>query len=178
MEALPRIADLLRIGSGLAPAVLIMACNDPVKPRDFDRQIQWYSISGQAFGTDAATGEELTCVFYILRLDTGGPLIGSWTDTTTITVIRARKAPTQQVTYDTTIAAQEVTLTVPDSFHIQLRVAGPFTEDLTADMTPAYPGAGASEWTCGAAHPLSRVQPDAVLTGSWTTQPFIDIPIG
>lgn len=176
MEALPRITNVLRIGLGLLPAGLIMACNDPVRSRDFDRQIEWYSISGQAFGTDAATGEELTCVFYILRLDTGGPLIGSWTDTTTITVIRARKAPTQQITYDTTIAAQEVTLTVPDSFHIQLRVAGPFTEDLIADMTPAYPGAGASEWTCGTAHPLSRVQPGAVLTGSWTTQPYINIP--
>jgi hypothetical protein len=170
----------LRHTTGIWPGVLAafinLACNDPVRPRDFE--IEGYSISGQAHGTDATTSEELTCVFYILRLDTGGPLIGSWTDTTTITVIRARKAPTQQITYDTTIAAQEVTLTVPDSFHIQLRVAGPFTEDLTAEMTPAYPGNGASEWTCGTAHPLSRVQPDAILTGSWTTQPIINVPIG
>jgi hypothetical protein len=173
-----RHIEMGRACLGLLAAVLVMACSDPVRPRDLGSQIQGYMISGQATGVDAATGEELTCVFIIDRLDTGGPLIGTWTDTTAIKVIRIRKAPTQQVTYDTTIAAQEVTLTVADSFHIEMRVAGPLTDDLTGDMIPAYPGSGAGAWTCGPAHPLSRVQPGAVLTGSWSTQPIIDIPIG
>jgi hypothetical protein len=178
VKALSRIANLLRICSGLIPALVTIGCNDPVKPREFDRQIQGYSISGQASGIDAATGDELTCMFLIPRVDTNGPLIGSWTDTTTIEMIRIRKAETQQVTYDTTIAAQEVTVTVADSFHIGMRVAGPLSEDLTADMIPAYPGNGSGQWTCGPGHPLSRVQPDAILTGSWSTQPIINIPIG
>jgi hypothetical protein len=170
--------EVSRACLGLLAAVLITACSDPVRPRDLDRQIQGYSISGQATGADAATGEELTCAFIIDRVDTGGPLIGTWTDTTTIRVIRIRKAPTQQVTYDTTITAQEVTLTVADSFHIGMRVAGPLSEDLTGDMIPAYPGNGSGAWTCGPGHPLSRVQPGAILIGTWSTQPIIEIPIG
>lgn len=155
----------------------VIGCDDPVRP---DRQypIQGYVISGQANGTDAVTGEQLACVFIIDRVDAGGPLLGTWTDTTTIRVIRVRTGPTQGVTHDTTIAAQEVTVTVPDSTHIRITVAGPLTEDLEGDMVPAYPGYGAGDWSCGPGHPLSRVQPDAVLTGQWQSQPIIDLPIG
>jgi hypothetical protein len=155
----------------------LMACNDPVKPRDRDN-ILGYDISGQANGTDPATGDELTCVFIVDFVETGGPLIGTWTDTASIRVIRARKEPALQVTYDTIIAAQEVTVSVADSFHIQVALSGVLTENLSADMVPAYPGFGTGEWTCRPEHPLSRVQPDAVLNGAWTAQPYLDIPIG
>jgi hypothetical protein len=165
------------IAWGLLPMTMILACNNPVRPEDRELRILEYTLSGQANGTDPATGEELVCLFYI-NLRTGGPLLGTWTDTTTIRVSRIRTAPTQAVTYDTTITGQEVTLTVPDSTHIQLSVAGPFNATLNADMVAAYPGYGTGNWTCGPGHPLSRVQPDAVLTGQWHAQPFIDIPIG
>jgi hypothetical protein len=77
-----------------------------------------------------------------------------------------------------TIANQEVTLTVPDSTHIQLTVTGPLSENLAADMISAYPGWGEGDWTCGPQHPLARVQPGIVLTGKWRTQPIVDLPIG
>jgi len=166
-----------RIVVRLVLVMLLAACKDPVDP-DRELQIEGYAISGQANGTDPATGEDLACVFIIQEVTTGGPLIGTWTDTTTIKVIRVRTSATLQVTHDTTIAAQEVTLTVPDSAHIQITVAGPLTENLTADLDPNYLGSGQGEWTCGPEHPLARVQPSVVLTGKWQTYAIIDIPIG
>jgi hypothetical protein len=156
---------------------LSLACNDPGDPSQ-ELQILGYTISGQADGTDSATGEVLSCAFIISELDTGGPFIGSWTDTTTIRVIRIRKSPTQSVTYDTTLVAQQATISVVDSSHIQFSVSGPFTENLSAEMTPAYPGYGQGDWTCGPDHPLDRVQPGATLPGRWSTQPILDLPIG
>jgi hypothetical protein len=154
----------------------LLACDDPVRPDPLDFDILGYTVSGQANGTDAMTGETLSCGFYILQLDTGGPLVGSWTDTTAIKVIRSRTTPTLTVTHDTTITDQEVTLTVSDSFHIRVAINGPFTADLTADMIPAYPGHGTGTWTCDTGHPLSQVQPDAVLPGQWHSQPILNIP--
>jgi hypothetical protein len=171
---------LARIAPGLLIAWLAAfgtGCNDPVDPTREQMIIKGYSISGQAEGTDTATGEALFCVFLINELRTGGPLIGTWTDTTTIKVIRMRTGATQGVTYDTTIVAQEATITVSDSSHIQFSVSGPLTESLSAEMVPAYPGYGQGTWTCGPGHPLGRVQPDAILTGRWNTQPIIDVPI-
>jgi hypothetical protein len=159
-------------------AAFATACNDPVDPILDRTIIKGYSISGQADGTDAATGEALSCVFIINELRTGGPLIGTWTDTTTIKVIRMRTSATQGVTYDTTLVAQEATITVSDSSHIQFSVSGPLTESLSAEMVPAYAGYAQGDWTCGPAHPLGRVQPDAILTGRWNTQPIINLPIG
>jgi hypothetical protein len=168
-----------------APGVLMTwlaafgtGCHDPVDPTRGRTIIEGYTISGQANGTDPATGEALACVFIINELHTGGPLIGTWTDTTTIKVIRNRTSPTQGVTYDTTIVAQQATITVSDSSHIQFSVSGPLTENLSAEMVPAYPGYGQGDWTCGPGHPLGRVQPDATLTGRWNTQPIINLPIG
>lgn len=161
----------------LLSAAGIIGCNDPIRP-DREYPIEGYVISGQANGTDPDTGEGLVCVFIIDEVRTGGPLLGTWTDTTTIRVIRMRMGPSQGVTYDTTIANQEVTLTVPDSTHIQLTVTGPLSEDLAADMISAYPGSGEGDWTCGPQHPLARVQPGIVLTGKWRTQPIVDLPIG
>jgi hypothetical protein len=158
-------------------AAFSTACNDPVDPSR-NLHILGYTISGQADGTDPATGDALTCAFIISELDTGGPLVGSWTDTTTIRVIRVRTGPTQSVTYDTTLVAQQATITVADSSHIQFSVGGPFTENLSADMVPAYPGYAQGDWTCGPEHPLGRVQPDATLPGRWNAQPIIDLPIG
>jgi hypothetical protein len=165
-----------RIVVRLVVVVLLAACKGPVDP-DLELQIKGYTISGQANGTDPATGEELACVFIIQEVTTGGPLIGTWSDTTTIKVIRARTTATLQVTHDTTIAAQEVTLTVPDSAHIQVTVAGPLTENLTAELDPHYLGWAQGDWTCGPEHPLAQVQPGVVLTGKWRTQPIIDYPI-
>jgi hypothetical protein len=170
------IRGMSRMAVRLFPAVLIAACKDPVDPGR-DRQIEGYGISAQANGTDPATGEGLACLFIIQNLPTGGPLVGTWTDTTTIKVIRIRTSPTLQVTHDTTIAGQEVTLTVSDSTHVQLTVAGPLTENLAADLDPNYPGWGQGDWTCGPEHPLARVQPGVVLTGKWHTQPIINLPI-
>lgn len=85
-----------------------------MKPGRLDSEIEGYSISAQAAGTDPSAGEDLSCAF---------------------------------------------------------------TESLAADMIPAYPGWGSGDWTCGTAHPLSRVQPDMVLSGRWQTQPIINIPI-
>jgi hypothetical protein len=155
--------------------VFSTACNDPGDPTEYD--ILGYFISGQANGTDAVTGETLACAFSA-TLDTGGPLIGSWTDTTTIRVVRMRTSPTQGVTYDTTLAAQEATITVSDSTHIQFSVSGPFSENLSAEMTPAYPGYGQGDWTCRPDHPLDRVQPGVTLPGTWNTSPMPDLPIG
>jgi len=172
---------LARIPQGLLLTWLAAfgtGCHDPVEPTQDRTIIEGYSISGQADGTDPATGEALSCVFLITELRTGGPLIGTWTDTTTIKVIRIRTGPTQGVTYDTTIVAQEATITVSDSSHIQFSVSGPMTESLSAEMVPAYPGYGQGDWTCGPGHPLGRVQPDATLTGHWTTEPIINLPIG
>lgn len=161
----------------LVLAAALVACDDPIRPEDrFD--IEGYVISGQANGTDPDTGEGLACVFIIDEVHTGGPLIGTWTDTTTIRVIRMRTGPSQGVTYDTTMTHQEVTLTVPDSTHIQVTVAGPLTETLAADMIPAYPGSGQGEWTCGPQHPLARVHPGMILTGKWNSQPILNVPIG
>ncbi len=174
----------MTVAQGLAPALLLssilavgVACNDPLR-QNGELRILGYSISGQATGTDPATSETLSCVFIITELDTGGPLVGSWTDTTTIRVIRVRSGPSQSVTYDTTLVGQQATITVADSSHIQLTVSGPFSEDLSGDMIPAYPGHGQGDWTCGPGHPLSRVQPDITLPGTWNTQPILDLPIG
>jgi hypothetical protein len=153
------------------------ACNDPVDP-DRELHILGYTISGQADGTDPATGEALSCSFIINELDTGGPLVGSWTDTTTIRVIRVRNGLTQSVTYDTTLVAQQATISVADSSHIQFSISGSFTANLSGDMVPAYPGYAQGNWTCGPDQPLGRVQPDATLPGRWNTQPIIDLPIG
>ena len=169
-ETTSRCAALLSLLS-------LLSCDGPVRPDPLEFDILGYTVSGQANVTDALTGEILSCGFYILELDTGGPLVGSWTDTTTIKVVRSRTTPTLTVTHDTTIAAQEVTVTVSDSFHIRVAVNGPFTADLTADMIPAYPGYGAGTWTCDTGHPLSHVQPDAVLPGQWHSQPILNIPI-
>ena len=155
----------------------ILGCNDPAKPGRIDSDIQGYSISAQGSGTDPSTAEELSCGFTIAQVDTDGNFIGSWTDTTTVAFWRARRSPTQQVTYDTVIAAQEIRVTVSDSFHISFEVSGPLTEHLLGDMIPQYPGWGSGEWTCGAGHPLSRVQPDVALPGRWQTVPIINIPI-
>jgi hypothetical protein len=155
----------------------VIGCNDPIRP-DQEFPIEGYVISGQANGTDPDTGEGLACVFIIDEVRTGGPLLGTWTDTATIRVTRMRTSPSQGVTYDTTITNQEVRLTVPDSTHIQLTVSGPLTESLAADMIPAYPGAGEGDWTCGPQHPLARVQPGIILTGKWRTQPILNLPIG
>jgi len=155
----------------------ILSCNDPVKPGKVESDILGYSISAQGGGTDPSTGEELSCGFTIAQVDTDGNFIGSWTDTTTVAFSRARRSPSQQVTYDTVIAAQEIRVTVSDSFHISMEVSGPLTEHLLADMIPQYPGWGSGEWTCGTGHPLSRVQPDVALPGRWQTVPIINIPI-
>jgi hypothetical protein len=158
--------------------VLVAGCDDPVRPNR-DYPIEGYTISGQADGTDPVTGEVLTCVFIIVGgLSTGGPLIGSWTDAVTIQVIRGRSGSTQGVTYDTTLVEQQATITVPDSSHIQFSVSGPFTESLSAEMSPAYPGFGQGDWTCGPEDPLGRVQPDVTLPGRWHSQAIIDLPIG
>ena len=119
----------------------------------------------------------MACIFIINELRTGGPTHRYWTDTTTIQVI-GRAGPVSRVTYDTTMVAQEATITVSDSSHVQFSVSGPLTESLSADMVSAYPGYGQGDWTCGPAHPLGRVQPDATLTGRWNTQPIINMPIG
>jgi hypothetical protein len=161
---------------GLA-AVFLAGCNDPVQP-ERELRIEGFTISGQANGTDSVSGEQLACVFLLTEVHTGGPLVGSWTDTATVQVIRLRAGPSQRVQYDTTIAAQQVTLTIADSLHAQLVVSGPFTENLTADLDPNYPGWGVGDWTCGPGHPLGRVQPDAVLTGQWRLQPVVAVPIG
>jgi hypothetical protein len=167
----------------LAPTLLLswlltlsLACNDPVDPNR--ERILGYMISGQADGTDPSTGEALACAFIITQLATGGPLVGGWTGTTTIRVIRVRSGATQSVTYDTTLVAQPATITVPDSSHIQFSVSGPFTVDLSADMAPASPGYGQGDWTCEPGHPLGRVQPDATLVGRWNIEPILDLPIG
>jgi hypothetical protein len=171
------IRGMSRIVLRLIPAVVIASCRNPVDPEFRDLPILGYTISAQANGTDPATGEGLTCLFIIQNLLTGGPLIGTWTDTTTIKVIRIRTSPTLQVTHDTTMVGEEVTLTVPDSAHIQLTIAGPLTENLTAELDPHYLGWAQGDWTCGPEHPLARVQPGVVLTGKWQTQPIIDYPI-
>jgi hypothetical protein len=160
---------------GLA-AVFLAGCNDPVRPEQ-EFPIEGFTISGQANGTDSVTGEQLACVFLLTEIHTGA-LVGIWTDTATVSVIRLRADSSQRVQYDTTIAAQQVTLTIPDSLHAQLVVSGPFTENLTADLDPNYPGWGVGDWTCGPEHPLGRVQPDAVLTGQWRIQPVVNVPIG
>jgi hypothetical protein len=154
---------------------LTLACDDPVRQRD-DFDILGYSISAHASGVDAVTGEELVCGFRIDQVDTGGPLVGTWMDTSTIHVFRLRRSATQSVTYDTMLT-QEVQVTVPDSFHIQVTATGPLTLDLTGEMIPAYPGFSSGAWTCGAEHPLSRVQPDAMLDGQWHTLAIPDLPI-
>jgi hypothetical protein len=159
------------------PVALSLACNDPTDPNR-ELHILGYAISGQANGTDSATGETLSCVFIVSEFDTGGPLLGTWTDTTTIRIIRLRSGPTQSVTYDTTLAGQQVTLTVPDSTHIQFSVSGLFTDNLSAEMLAAYPGYGQGDWTCRPDHPLDRVQPGVTLPGRWTAQPIPDLPIG
>jgi hypothetical protein len=161
---------------GLA-VILLAGCNDPVRPEQ-ELPIVGYTISGQANGTDSVTGEQLACVFLLTEIHTGGPLVGSWSDTATVLVTRLRADQSQRVQYDTTIAGQQVTLTIADSAHVQLVVSGPFTENLTADLDPNYPGWGVGDWTCGPGHPLGRVQPDAVLTGQWRIQPVLDLPIG
>jgi hypothetical protein len=155
----------------------ILGCNDPAKPGKVERDILGYSISAQGAGTDPSTGEQLSCGFTIAQVDTDGNFIGSWTDTTTVAFSRARRSSSQQVTYDTLITAQEIRVTVSDSFHISMEVSGPLTEHLLADMIPQYPGWGSGEWTCGTGHPLSRVQPDMALPGRWQTVPIINIPI-
>jgi hypothetical protein len=170
------IRSARRIVVTLIPAALIAACDDPVDPRG-ELYIDGYAISAQANGTDPATGEQLACLFIIYNFPTGGPLIGTWTDTTTIKVIRVRTSPTLQVTHDTTVAGQEVTLTVPDSAHVQMSVAGPLTENLAGDLDPNYTGWGLGDWACGPEHPLARVQPGVILTGKWQSQAIISMPI-
>jgi hypothetical protein len=160
----------------LTSLAVFTACNDPGDPNR-DLHILGYTISGQADGTDPATGDALTCAF-IINMETGGPLVGSWTDTTTVRVLRVRTGATQSVTYDTTMVAQQATITVADSSHFQFSVTGPFTENLSATMVPAYPGYVQGDWTCGPEHPLGRVQPDVTLPGRWNAQPVIDLPIG
>ena len=163
---------------GLLASSTVTGCNDPVRQRDDELSIEGYTITGQASETEAGTGETLTCLFFIdLRFDEGRPLIGTWTDVATIKVTRMRTSPTHGVTYDTTITGQELTLTVPDSTHIQLAVTGPFSKNLAGDMISAYPGSGQGEWTCGPLDPLARVQPGVVLEGQFQTTPFINIPI-
>src|SRR4051812_14804173 len=159
------------------PVALSLACNDPTRPNR-EMPIRGFAISGPANGTDSATGETLSCVFLVSEFDTGGPLLGTWTDTTTIRIIRYRSGPTQSVTYDTTLAGQQGTITVPDSTHVQFSVNGLFTENLSAEMIPAYPGYGQGDWTCRPDPPLDGVQPGVTLPGQWNIQPILDLPIG
>ncbi len=141
-------------------------------------EIEGYTVFGQAHGTDPATGEQLGCVFSIPNFLTGGPLIGTWSDTTTIKVLRVRTSPSQQVTHDTTLAGQQVTITIADSAHIQVTVTGVLTQNLVGDLDPNYLGNSVGDWTCGPELPLARVQPGIILTGTWQSQPIINVPIG
>jgi len=107
------------------------ACGEEVGPgRELESEIAGYTVSGQASGTDTATGEGLTCVFLTGALSTGGPLEGSWTGSTQITVVRSREGGSQRVTYDTMIASQEVTLTALANGQFQVATAGPFADTL------------------------------------------------
>src|SRR5829696_574760 len=84
-------------------AVSLQACDDGVGPgRGIESKITGYMVSGQANGTDPRTGERLACAFLTGVLATGGPLNGSWTGTTRITVFRNREGESQRVSYDTT----------------------------------------------------------------------------
>jgi hypothetical protein len=143
----------------LLSVLSLVSCDGSVRPEPLDYEILGYSVSGSANGTDATTGENLSCGFSILDVDTGGPFVGSWTDTATIHVIRNRSTPTITISHDTTIAAQEVTVTVSDSFHIRVAVNGPFTADLRGDMIPAYPGYGVGTWTCDTHSPRHSPMP-------------------
>ncbi|HUR93554.1 MAG TPA: hypothetical protein VMY76_03150 [Gemmatimonadales bacterium] len=165
-------------GRALAAVLLaagLCACGDGTGPGRIESKITGYMASGQANGTDPATGEQLSCVFLMDVLSTGGPLKGSWTGTTRIIVFRAREGESQRVTYDTTIATQEVTLTLLDNGRFQLAAAGPFADTMVADVDTAYPGSSFGEWSCGPEHPLARVQEGVVLTGHWGTQPELPI---
>jgi hypothetical protein len=157
------------------PALLITwvtACGDKAGPPP---EITGYTASGQANGTDPVTSEELACAFLTGELATGGPLAGSWTGSTWITVIRYRKGDSQRVTYDTMIASQEVTLSRIENGQFQLSAAGPFADTLRADVDTALPGYSSGRWTCGPEHPLARVHPGLVLDGNWQTQPVIPL---
>ena len=168
------IRGMNRTVMSLMPPMLIAACEKPVEPRG-EQSIEAYVIFGEASGTDPETGEQLACAFSIQNFPTGGPLIGTWTDTTTIRMLRIRTSASQQVTHDTTMAGQVVTLTVSDSAHIQLTVTGPLTQTLNANLDPNYPGTGLGDWNCGPEQPLARVQPGLVLTGRWQTQPAVNV---
>ena len=61
-----------RICWELLACASVAACSDPLRQRDGDLIIEGYTISGQANGTDPATGEDLLCLFLIdFRFDSG-----------------------------------------------------------------------------------------------------------
>jgi hypothetical protein len=66
----------------------------------------------------------------------------------------------------------------PPAGVIPMRAARHFAENLSAEMTPAYPGYGQGDWTCRPDHPLDRVQPGVTLPGTWNATPMPDLPIG
>jgi hypothetical protein len=137
-------------------------------------RITGYIGTGSESATDPSTGVSLLCGFGTGSLGTGAQLTGSWTGVTNITVFRSRQGPSQRVSYDTTIASQEITLTLLDNGDFRLAVAGPFTDTLVAPTDTATPGYASGDWTCGPEHPLARVQEGVTLTGTW--QVFPEIP--
>lgn len=153
----------------------LQACGDGVGPGEIQSEIHGYDVSGQASATDPVTQEQLSCQFFTGPLMTGGPLVDSWTGSTQITVIRIRTGDHVQITYDTTITSQEVTLTLLQSGQYQFATAGSFTDTLVADADSAYPGWSSGDWSCGPDHPLSRAQEGVTLTGHWMTQPILPV---
>jgi hypothetical protein len=153
----------------------LQACGDGGGPTGIIPEIQGYEVSGQASATDPVTQEQLNCQFYTGPLVTGKPLVGSFTASTQITVIRIRTGDHVQVTYDTTITSQDVTLSL-ESGEYRFSTAGPFTDTLVAAASTAYPGWSSGDWSCGPDHPLSRAQEGVTLTGHWMTQPIVPVP--
>ena len=164
----------LTIAPVVVVTVLFGACGGGVGPGE-EARISGYTVSGQANGPDPVTGEQLACVFLTGGLATGGSLVGSWTGSTSITVIRSREGNSQRVTYDTTITSQEVTLTALDGGRFQFATHGVFADTLVAEIDTAYPGWSYGEWSCGPGHPLARVQEGVVLGGHWQTQPILPV---
>ena len=140
-----------------------------------EARISGYTVSGQANGPDPVTGEQLACVFLTGDLATGcALLVGSWTGSSSITVIRTREGDSQRVTYDTTITSQAVTLAA-DGGRFQFATHGVFADTLVAEIDTAYPGWSYGEWSCGPGHPLARVQEGVVLGGHWQAQPIVPV---
>lgn len=172
MRRIPYGRGWVLVGSmALAPA-----CGDGTGPgHEINPPISGYTAFGQATGVDPETGEQLMCVVAMDELDTGGPVTDTWTGTTKVTVTRLRESASQRVTYDTTIASQDVTLSLLERGQLQLATTGPFADTVVVDVDTTYAGYTYGDWTCGPEHPLSRVQEGMVLTGHWQTQPIFPI---